>query len=78
MSSVIQRKCRAYFGGRRVMGFQLFKRNLEQNVEIQHQHFVAVVGGMSITTPGVTISSWGEVDVHTSMIKTGNNKNTIR
>lgn len=65
----MQRKVSAYFGLENVMDLQLFNVTVEQNSENQHQRALEFVEGTRITSAGVAICTWVEMDIHRPIMK---------
>lgn len=69
MGLPIEMKPTAYIVGQKVRDSQLFKENLKQNIESQHQCTFAFVHGLRICSPEMAICKWFEMDVQMSVIK---------
>lgn len=60
-----------------VMNLQIFEVNFKQNIESQHQCALASVSDTRITSAGLAVGAWVEIDFHRSVMKKTNNKNHI-
>lgn len=65
---LVQRKLRAYFGLQEVTELLLFNVSLKYNVEIQQNGAIEFVYGKKISSSGVSIHAWVDMDIHSSVM----------